>query len=244
MLFGGNLTYPLAGGRQLMRSFADFIVTAPDELCVQVIAGTNRQDTRHITFDVCYCGPPAEAERVVGPLRRLGRPVKDELAIASYVKLQGAADPVELNPYGVYLKGGLIRTLTPALIDIAFDYLEAAPLTGSLIAFQPAGGAANRVAPQATAYWNRHSSHDMVIAALWKVPGDGAARAAEWTRSAWAKLEPFTEGFYANLAESQQEAHAHRVQAAYGDNYPRLVALKKRYDRANLFRLNANIKPA
>jgi hypothetical protein len=134
----------------------------------------------------------------------------------------------------------------PALIDTAIDYLEAAPLTDTLILFEPAGGAANRVAPQATAFWNRNSSHDMLMAAYWKVPGDGGERATEWARSAWAKFEPFTEGFYVNLGEAQQDAHAHahRIQAAYGGNYPRLVALKKRYDPTNLFRLNANIKPA
>jgi hypothetical protein len=33
------------------------------------------------------------------------------------------------------------------------------------------------------------------------------------------------------------------VHAAYGENYPRLATLKKRYNSNNLFRLNANIKP-
>jgi len=34
-----------------------------------------------------------------------------------------------------------------------------------------------------------------------------------------------------------------RVQAAYGQNYSRLVALKNQYDPTNFFRLNQNITP-
>jgi FAD/FMN-containing dehydrogenase len=34
-----------------------------------------------------------------------------------------------------------------------------------------------------------------------------------------------------------------RVKEAYGDNYERLLALKKRYDPENLFSMNQNLDP-
>ncbi len=54
-------------------------------------------------------------------------------------------------------------------------------------------------------------------------------------------MEPyFEEGVYVNyLSEDEGEA---RVKAAYGPNYERLVAVKKKYDPSNFFHLNQNIK--
>ena len=54
-------------------------------------------------------------------------------------------------------------------------------------------------------------------------------------------MQPFSSGVYVNfLANEGQEL----VRAAYDpETYDRLAEIKGRYDGANLFRLNQNIRP-
>jgi FAD/FMN-containing dehydrogenase len=65
---------------------------------------------------------------------------------------------------------------------------------------------------------------------------DNIARA----RAFYKDAEPYMHGFYTNLNEDTDS----KTWSNYGDNYPRLVAAKDKYDPGNLFRLNANIKPS
>ncbi len=243
LLYGGTLTYPYTDPKQLLRSYADICAHAPDELsCDATLSVDPQLKGRIVELDVCYCGPAADAERVVAPLRKLGKPLRDELASAPYTKLQGSDAAPGTSSIGAYVKGGLAYGLTPALIDAAVDYVESHPSNNFQIEFGANGGAVGRVAPQDTAFFGRGASHTLLAFAFWKIPGDGAEASTAWVRGAWTQLEPHTRGNYINLASTDDREA--RVHAAYGDNYPRLAALKKRYDPANLFRLNANIKPA
>jgi FAD/FMN-containing dehydrogenase len=63
-----------------------------------------------------------------------------------------------------------------------------------------------------------------------------------WARQAFQAAAPHASGSgYVNFLT---EDEAERVSAAYGENYPRLQALKQRFDPGNLFRMNLNIAPA
>ncbi len=82
----------------------------------------------------------------------------------------------------------------------------------------------------------------MVIAGIDPNP-QKAGPVTRWTKAYWDAVHPFNQsGGYVNfMMDDEGEA---RVKATYGDNYPRLAAIKKKYDPANLFRVNQNIRPA
>ena len=91
-----------------------------------------------------------------------------------------------------------------------------------------------------SAYANRDAAYDSFPVLIWSDPVADEANIA-WAREMYAVLRPFgMAGVYVyNLGDEGHE----RVKAAYGENYDRLVRLKRKYDPDNLFRLNQNVHP-
>jgi len=103
------------------------------------------------------------------------------------------------------------------------------------------GGAMSRVAEDETAFAHRDKAAMLTITTSWMDPGERDERHA-WVERAWQVIRPYASGVYVNFLSDEGED---RVREAYKPaTYARLEALKLRYDPANLFRLNQNIKPA
>jgi hypothetical protein len=101
-------------------------------------------------------------------------------------------------------------------------------------------GAVSRVPLGATAFPLRQPGFDCFAIAGWPAPAlrEGAV---SWVQRLFELLRPYASGAYINVLNDDE---GERVMAAYGPQYPRLAALKRKYDPANLFRLNSNIPPA
>jgi hypothetical protein len=115
------------------------------------------------------------------------------------------------------------------------------PSSVSGVGLQQMHGVASRVAPSATAFAHRAEQYDFLILSQWSEPTD-SDRNIRWTRALFEAMRPhLEESVYVNNLGDEDWA---RVHAAYGDNYPRLAAVKAAYDPDNLFRANHNIEPS
>jgi len=91
-----------------------------------------------------------------------------------------------------------------------------------------------------TAFPLRQRGFELDIMGAWAAATD-RARAVRWVETLRDNLKPLARGLYVNqLGETSEDL----VRTAYGANYARLAAIKKKYDPHNILRSNQNIVPA
>jgi FAD/FMN-containing dehydrogenase len=240
-VIAGEISFPYARARDALTMYADYAASAPDELYLDpaiVIPPGGREGS--VSFEVCYSGAPEKLEAALAPVRKLGKPVNDDLRAVEYVEVQRANDSGDNRAIASYMKGGFVSRFSHELAGAIVDHIAGDPKRTTILFFQHCGGATSRVAESATAFAQRDSVANMMTVAAWRV-GEEPRAHMDATRKYWSALEPYTRGFYVN--DLPREATASEINANYRGNYARLVEVKKKYDPTNLFRLNANVKP-
>jgi FAD/FMN-containing dehydrogenase len=241
VIVGGMIVHPFSAAKDVLSFFGDFITRAPDQLTVACALLTLPDGNKACAMVVAYHGPIADGEKAVAPIKAFGTPVMDMIGPLPYgvqqSLLENAMPPNVLN----YWKADFIAAVGDGVIQNAIDAYSRVPSPMSSLLFFPIHGVARRVAPDATAYPHRNGIHAGIYS-LWT---DGTQKAAnvDWVRKTWTNMQPYVPGgVYAN--ELGDDDGDDRIRQAYGPNYDRLAAIKGKYDPDNVFRLNANIRPA
>jgi FAD/FMN-containing dehydrogenase len=245
----GLVVYPFAQARQVLRAWRDFNAGAPDELSVWTVLRkapplpflpASVHGSEVVIFALVHSGDAAAAERDVAPLLRFGDVVGSAVGPTPYAGFQSAFDPLLTAGARNYWKSNNFAALSDAALDVVIGAASGLPGPECEIFVAQLGGATARVKPAATAFVGRDAHYIMNVHGRWSDPKDDE-KVRTWARGAFTAAAPHgTGGGYVNfLTEDEGE----RVGAAYGENYPRLQAIKKRYDPANLFRVNLNIVP-
>jgi FAD/FMN-containing dehydrogenase len=240
-VLGGAVFYPAARAKEVLHCWREFAATSPDELVTQGGSFNLPDGVPVFGIAACYCGPLAEGEKVLKPLRSFGSPLADTVAAISYVQLQSMFDPFFPPGRQTYVKSNFIRSLTDEAIDTLVQYVGKSPSPYTFAPFiEHWHGAATRVGPTETAFPHRQYSWNFMAWSMWASPSE-SEKNIQWTREFWEALRPFlVAGSYGNYIADEGDAFE---RAAYGPNYDRLVVLKNKYDPTNLFRMNHNIKP-
>jgi len=249
-VLSGLIIHPLDAAKDVLRFYRDFITKTPEEfVCWFVLRQApplpflpeEWHGKEILALAVCYCGKDiAEGERIAKPLRDFGQPIADVIAPHPYAAWQAILDPLLTPGMRNYWKSNEFLEISDGLIDVLVSFARRLPDPQTEMAFAQLGGAVSRVPMEATAYSHLDTQFLINVHGRWADPGKDEA-CIGWARELYKATSPFATGsVYVNFL-TQDEPD--RVRAAYGGNYDRLVALKKKYDPNNLFRLNQNIRP-
>jgi len=250
-ILGGLLLYPMEAAREAIRFYRDFVADAPDDLGSAVVmrlappapfVPEELHGKPVCAIIVCYTGEIEEGQRLLQPLRAYGEPLADRIDPKSYVAMQAMFDKGQPEGKNYYSKSEYLAEFSDDMIDTTLAHSATMSSPESRVTIMQLGGAAGQVDDMASATGHRDAGFVFAINNGWADPAENEQQ-VNWTRDFWRAILPFsTGGTYVNfLSEGEGQE---RVRAAYGpEKYERLVALKNKYDPANLFRFNQNIEP-
>lgn len=239
----GMIAFPFADGARFLDTYREITAAAEDDFTL--LAGfTHARDgsgTKLAAMLPCHCGSAETAGQVFDSIRSIGSPALDTLAPMPYIALNELLDPgvPKLDLY--YWKSCFVDDMSDEVGRILMEQFEIAPSPKCKLFLEHFHGAAIRPDAQATAFPHRKPGFSVLIIAQWTDSSLSDACVA-WARETYQQLLAHSDGgVYSNYMDDDETA---RLEQAFGQNLPRLQALKNTYDPDNVFHLNQNIPPS
>jgi FAD/FMN-containing dehydrogenase len=248
-VLAGLVVHPFADAAMILREYRAALETAPEELtCWAVMRQApplpflpaQWHGKEILVLAMCYCGDIAKGEAAAAKLRGIGKPIVDVVGPTEFTSWQQAFDPLLTPGARNYWKSHDFAELSDSAIEILVDAVRRLPGPECEIFVGHVGGAAGRIAVEATAFPQRNAHFVMNVHARWREPAMDQA-CIDWARGLYEAARPHAVGTaYVNFMPQDE---TDRIETAYGGNYTRLAEIKQRYDPMNLFRMNQNIRP-
>ena len=250
IVLGGPILWPLEQAPHVLRFLREFAPGAPDELGISLVAmlappmpflAPEHYGTPVVGLSLLWSGDIEDGMRALAPVARLGRPLANVVRPLPYLALQSLIDGSARAGNHSYWRSHRLAGLSDAAIEqiVALVGSFTSPL--SLLNGWAIGGAASRVAADATPIGPRPVGFELRLIANWTADEPDSERHTAWVREGWEALGPHSTGTYPSFLTDEDPAG---VRAAYGDSLDRLVAVKDRVDPTNFFRCNPNIVPS
>ncbi|HEY7032450.1 MAG TPA: FAD-binding oxidoreductase [Thermomicrobiales bacterium] len=242
---GGILVLPATP--DVIASFVAAAEAAPDELSTianvmpappMPFLAAEHHGRLVVMATVVYAGDVDAGLRAIAPFRALATPLADLVRPMPYPAIYAFAEGGG-HPFAA-VRTLFADTIDRGMAETILDRLRAGSAPMRAAQLRVLGGAMARVPDEATAFAHRRRRIMVNVAAMDGRP-DGMAEHEAWATAFAAALRQDDPGAYVNFLGNEGEG---RVREAYpGPTWDRLVAVKRRYDPTNLFRLNQNIPP-
>ncbi|MHA2287938.1 MAG: FAD-binding oxidoreductase [Promethearchaeota archaeon] len=235
--------YPSDKGKEALRFLRDYMEKAPEELgLISFYATMPNEDTLPNTirgkevfvFYGCYSGAKENWDLIDANLEEFGKPIANLGGPTTFLKAQSALD--EDYPDGIryYWKSLYLNELTDSAIENLHEWGTNRASKLATLDFWFLGGEMKRVDPKETAFNKRDANYMIGIEANWLNAMDDDKN-IKWARDTWDDINKFSDGgLYLNFAGFEEDRDK-LLKDSYGENYDRLMKIKRKYDPENIF---------
>jgi FAD binding domain/Berberine and berberine like len=234
-MLAGPIVYPVNEAEQVLRRYAEFAATMPDELGITVGMTSGPDGQPMLMFLPLWNGDKQQGERIISDFEALGIPQLAQVAPMTYSNMLAVFDAWVDAADGCHweTRTRSLPALTRDVIDVIARAVADRTSPYSMVDWHHFHGAATRIPAEKIAFGLRQEHFMVEIIASWKPDGSNAAAHRQWAQDLWEALAPFAlPGGYANFLTPHNRE---QVRDAYGGNGARLTALKRRFDPDGVF---------